>query len=90
MASVEHPVVGRYWGGHSTKLDKTAVYYCESYDPQQGYWMVNVSDPGSDDRVCISERAINRTFWAVDDREDGAGNRYWYIWQWGVRVPIPS
>lgn len=74
-----HPVVGRYWGAQSIKHEKTAVYFCDSYDPSCGYWMTNIHD--KDDRVNISERAPFRTWWLVEDKGD-----YYYVTQWGVRV----
>lgn len=39
------------------------IYLCESYNPRQGFWMQNVDN--SEDRRCISERAIDRTFHRV-------------------------
>lgn len=75
----DHSIVGRYWGGHSFKHDKTAVYYCDSYDPSIGFWMTNIAD--SSDRKNISEMAINRTFWEADDDGD-----YFLIRKWGRKV----
>lgn len=76
----DHPVVGKLWGGHSFKSDKTEVYYCDSYDTAIGYWLTNVHD--HEDRKNVSERAINATYWPAEDKGD-------YVWvtQWGVRVP---
>lgn len=75
----DHPVVGRHWGAHSIKTDRTAIYFCESYDPQAGFWMTNIHDKS--DRTCISERAPMRTWWPAEDRD-----HYWYIWQWRVGI----
>lgn len=53
----------------SKVLGKTYVgwdgrdYRADSYDPNAGYWMVDVKDPTN--KKCISERAIGRTFHEV-------------------------
>ncbi len=75
----DHWVVGKYWGAHSTKHEKTAIFFCDSYDPSCGYWMTNVHDP--EDRRNISERAPMRTWWPAEVKAT-----YYYIPQWGVRV----
>jgi len=53
MTTVGKRYVG--WNGH--------VYYCESHDPQLGFWMLNVDDPS--DRRNVSERAIGNTYHPV-------------------------
>jgi len=49
-----HHTVGRFF------KSSASVYYCTSYDPRNGFWMENVSDPL--DRRNVSERAIGSTF----------------------------
>lgn len=49
------PVIGKKFLAHNGH-----VYYCDSYDPSQGYWMTRVDEPR--DRRNVSERAIGRTF----------------------------
>lgn len=75
----KHHVVGRHWGAHSIRFDRTAIYFCDSYDPDAGYWMQNIHEPT--DRTCVSERAINGTYWEAEDR-----GTYWYILQWRVGI----
>lgn len=78
----DHGVVGKYWGGHSIKQGKTAIYYCDSYDSSCGFWMTNIHDRS--DRVNISDRAPLRTYWPAEDK-----GSYFYISQWGVLVEKP-
>ena len=52
-------VVGKRFKGCD---DKT--YLCESYDSGVGYWMVDVWD--SNNRRCVSERAIKGNFKMVE------------------------
>ncbi len=80
LSHPDHPIVGRFWGAHSFKHDKTQVYYCDSYDSEIGYWMTNIHDHS--DRVNISERAPMRTWWPAEDKGD-----HFFIVQWGVRFP---
>jgi hypothetical protein len=80
----DHPVVGKYFGGHSYKHDKTQIYYCDSHDLRAGYWMTNVSD--SEDRKNVSERAIGRTFHRAEKR----GTTNWWVTQWCVNVYAPA
>lgn len=74
----DHHTVGHYFGGHSYKTQSTQVYFCDSYDPEIGYWLTNVNDP--EDRKNVSERAIGRTYHMAEDKGD-----YYWITQWGVR-----
>ena len=74
-----HPVVGHNFGGTNNTTLKTAIYYCDSYDPAQGFWMTNISDPS--DRKNVSERAIGRTYHKAEDRGD-----HWFITQWCVCI----
>ncbi len=53
--------VGYKCKGWSQKHNKPAVFLIVSYDKQYGFWLHNVADPDKD-RICISERAIDRTF----------------------------
>lgn len=78
----DHHVVGKYFGGHSTKTDKTEVFYCDSYDTAIGYWLTSVTIPGAPERKNVSERAISATYWPAENNED-----YFWVTQWGVRVP---
>lgn len=51
----DHHVVGKKfsaWNGNT--------YYCDSYDPAIGYWMINVDNVS--DRRNVSERAIGATY----------------------------
>lgn len=64
----DHPTVGHHFSGVNWRRNRTEVYFCDSYDPQIGYWMTNVYDPA--DRKNVSERAIERTFHHVEERED--------------------
>jgi len=60
----DHHTVGhrfKSWDGHE--------YYCDSYDPRQGYWMTradapeeNKTDEHTQWRRNVSERAIGRTY----------------------------
>lgn len=50
----DHTVVGHKFVG------PFGTYFCDSYDPNLGFWMTNVDDP--EDRRNVSERAINRTY----------------------------
>jgi len=77
----DHHVVGKFWGAHSFKNDKTAVYYCDSYDSDLGYWMTNILD--HTDRRNISERAPWATYWPAEDK-----GTYFWVTQWGVKVPV--
>lgn len=51
----QHEVVGLLFCGWDRQ-----VYYCDSYDPRQGFWMTNVLD--AKERRNVSEQAIGRTF----------------------------
>lgn len=65
-----HETIGRDFVGHD-KLNGSgaARYFCESYDPRIGFWMVRVDCPAdhlADEfgpyRFNVSERAIGATF----------------------------
>lgn len=75
-----HTVVGKHFAGHSFQHNSTQIYFCDSYDPRQGFWLTNVAD--STDRKNVSERAIGRTFHLAEDRQD-----HWWVHQWHVSVP---
>lgn len=60
----EHCFVGHDFMGHSLKHNKTARWYCKSYDAA-GFNMVNRSDP--EDETNVSDRAIGRTFHDIYD-----------------------
>lgn len=64
----DHHTVGHHFSGTNWERVRTEIYFCDSYDPCIGYWMTNVNDP--DDRKNVSERAIDRTFHRVEERED--------------------
>jgi len=58
----DHTVVGRRWRGPEDRS-----YFCESYDPRIGFWMVQV-DPKTgnpvepENRRNVSEKAIGGTY----------------------------
>jgi hypothetical protein len=54
----DHHVVGKYW--------KAWDNFCDSYDPEIGFWMTEVGNP--ENRRNISERAIGRTYHEVRKR----------------------
>lgn len=58
----DHETVGHCfqgcWGVH------TRIFYCDSYDPRIGFWMVELGNP--ENRRNVSERAIGRTFHRCD------------------------
>ena len=74
----KHHTVGHHYAGTNWSRVRTEIYYCDSYDPQQGFWMTNVNDPA--DRKNVSERAIDRTFMEAEDR--GA---HWWVSRWSSR-----
>lgn len=55
-----HETIGRVFKGYSVKHSKAALYFCDSYDPDCGFWMTNIQD--IEDRNNVSERAIGRTY----------------------------
>ena len=55
-----HHTVGRRF----TKSGES--YYCDSYDPLQGYWMTNEK---TGERRNVSERAIGSTFHQIHEPE---------------------
>lgn len=55
VTHANHPVVGHYFRNWEGK-----IYFCDSYDPQLGYWMTDVLDHCH--RRNVSERAIGRTY----------------------------
>lgn len=60
----DHKVIGNYFKAHA-KFDSgemSAIYYCDSYDADQGYWMTSLTQ---DHRCNVSERAIENTFHTV-------------------------
>lgn len=59
MDNVES-VVGHFFRGVGGK-----VYFCDSYDPQIGFWMTNIEMPIVDRRN-VSERAIGRTYHQIE------------------------
>lgn len=76
-----HPTVGHYFGGYGPASTNyaTRIYYCDSYDPNMGFWLTSVIDPS--DRKNVSERAIGRTFHDAEDKGD-----HFHIHQWGTRI----
>lgn len=61
-----HHVIGQFYTSWQ-KGSLRAIYYCDSWVENAGYWMTNVRDPS--DRRNISERAIDRGYhrlWADD------------------------
>ncbi len=73
-----HHTVGHYYAGHSYESKRIEIYFCDSYDPRQGYWMTNVNR--KEDRKNVSERAIDRTFMEAQDRGD-----HWWVTRWSER-----
>jgi hypothetical protein len=73
----DHPVIGNYFKAHGKGFVGTDVYYCDSYDPSQGFWMTSLTDP--EHRTNVSERAIGRTFHTVYGigEPDGAMHCQW-------------
>ncbi len=74
----EHDVVGHDFMAYSSEANGPARFYCDSYDPQIGYWMTRVDAPRehwgdqhSEWRRNVSERAINRTYHRVYVEPDG-------------------
>jgi hypothetical protein len=59
----DHSVVGHLYRG-PTYDRGPQIYYCDSYDSEIGFWMTNVAD--ATDRRNVSERAIDRTFHALE------------------------
>lgn len=76
----DHRVVGHHFGAYCYQEKGTAVYYCDSYDPRQGFWMTNIND--ASDRRNVAEHAIGRNFHEAKDR--GA---HWYVSEWNTKVP---
>jgi hypothetical protein len=76
----DHPVVGHHFGGYLSSEKRTAVYFCESHDPNHGYWLRQVDNP--EHRINISERAIGRTYYEAHDCGD-----HWSVSLWNVEVP---
>lgn len=70
-------VIGRYFISGCG-----AIYYCDSYDPNQGYWMTPAREGDTSwcrqpaTRTNVSERAIGGTFHRIYRDEDSAG--VWY------------
>lgn len=60
-----HQVIGQYFKGHgSSERDYASeVYWCDSYDTNQGFWLTSLTTP--ERRINVSERAIDRTFHTV-------------------------
>jgi hypothetical protein len=58
----DHAIIGQIFKGHGF------FYYCDSYDPAQGFWMTPLYDQYDAvlkrpvPRTNVSERAIGRTF----------------------------
>ena len=59
----DHRVIGNYLKGHGAGLGPSEIYYCDSYDPNQGFWLTSLST--ADRRINVSERAIDRTMHTV-------------------------
>ena len=57
----DHHTVGHFFTSFHN------VYYCDSYDPDCGYWMTNINEML--DRRNVSERAIGRTYHEVYKRD---------------------
>jgi hypothetical protein len=74
----DHHTVGGHYAGHSLGHNSVQIYFCDSYDPRQGYWLTNVTDPT--DRKNVSERAIDRTFMSAEDQGES-----WWVSRWSTR-----
>lgn len=85
--SLTHPIhetIGNFYGsGLVYGIEGTVIFYCDSYDARQGYWMTPVSHKNTERRN-VSIRAIDRTFMRACLH--GAG---WYINRWNALVPYP-
>ncbi len=75
----DHHTVGHHYAGWNFERSRSEIYFCDSYDPRQGYWMTNVNDPC--DRRNVSVRAIDRTFMEAEDQ--GAS---WWVRRWSTRI----
>lgn len=79
----KHHAVGRVFYGWDGQ-----VYYCDSYDPQNDFWMTNILD--ATERRAVSPRAINASFHSVWDSwkpggpEDVVGRTFRMV---DLRVP---
>jgi hypothetical protein len=62
-----HHTVGHHFSGTNWNRVRTEIYFCDSYEENHGYWMTNVNDPA--DRKNVSDRAIDRTFHRVEERD---------------------
>lgn len=59
---LNHETIGQLFVGPS--VDGCAgIYYCDSYDPRQGFWMTHFTGQR---RTNVSERAINGTFHRIN------------------------
>lgn len=60
-----HYVIGNYLKGiGGAERDwKSEIYWCDSYDPRQGYWLTSLTVEGR--RINVSERAIDASFHIV-------------------------
>src|SRR4051812_34308047 len=58
----DHPVVGHLFVATDFMTGDWQIYYCDSYDPRQGYWLTLCNGVG---RKNVSERAIDSTFHTI-------------------------
>lgn len=79
-----HHAIGRLFYGYDGQ-----VYYCDSYDPRNDFWMTNVID-AAQRRHAVSPRAIGRTYHNAGDSygpqvpEDVIGREFYVL---DTRVP---
>lgn len=72
-----HRTIGYIYCGWDSQM-----YYCDSYDPRDGFYMTNVLNEA--ERKCVSERAIERTFhnWNIPQwraHELNENNQHWMV-----------
>lgn len=86
----DHHSVGRHFIGPCFSCEAGKhVFYCESYDPECGYWMTradappeHLADVFGEWRNNVSERAIGRTFHQIHDD----GPEFGQPWsRWGTQ-----
>jgi hypothetical protein len=74
-----HEVVGHLFVASDLMSGDSEIYYCDSYDPRQGYWMTLCNGIK---RKNVSERAIDATFHTIrfDHLSPDGTLRAWSRW----------
>lgn len=76
----DHKVIGNYVKGIGSVAPdyKSEIYWCDSYDPSQGYWLTSLSVYGR--RINVSERAIDRNFHMVYHNNPDKADSLYCTW----------